>query len=696
MSLFGENNTKKQPPHAAVSAGLDEVQEPAARHSEICDEGRIEIVAPFLEVCFERLSKKHINRPSFNVEIFRRAMALLAESFDPDKLLTKEDPQEDPALFSILRDVDQEGLFGVYAAWGSALSLNCQDRKNEIALWLRDLDVKSITSDDRWDARGKNQRFFNAEDYARDKNELKARWEEIAGYWFLSHGASIDDDAGSFHDYLMDRTRLIEKSAGSMSIEDLIEAMASAMARSLDPFSDVKIKDPLNARGSAYHQLFGIGVELRIEGRRVYVDWLVPGGPAERQGQLKVGDEILAAESDGKISLARDTDFYEFMKAIQGKEGSVVSLTMISALDGSRYNCEITRELVRAPKMRVRAERISLPLHIDAEQYRIGYIDIPCFYEKEIRKEGPAAEGLGSSDDVKVALEELKAKGVDVVVIDLSRNPGGLGKEAANIAKLFMNRDNFSMFFERDRMWPQSSDEKTLWDGPVVLMTSRFSASGSEMLAAAFKAYKRGLIVGETTYGKGTSQRIEFLQLSGSNIEVDLEIKYTHGQFLAPDLSVIQSVGVVPDIEVTSSTGSSNAKQVPYVLDALETPVRRDLVEYDLVNDSILEELREASYLRRTMIAQRQVLEDLAIATGKNEQKPVPLSREGFMDWYNRRVQFSGLSPVSVQRMGREPRGLLTNPATFEVCKIAVEYLKKAGTLPTAKADLELGLEKML
>ncbi|MEN6621794.1 MAG: S41 family peptidase, partial [Smithella sp.] len=304
--------------------------------------------------------------------------------------------------------------------------------------------------------------------------------------------------------------------------EKLITSAAEAFAQALDPhtsylssenFEDLRIQMQLS--------LEGIGAALSSDNGFTVIEELIPGGAAERSGVLKPKDKIIAVAQEGSKSVdVIDMDLHDVIKMIRGKKGTQVTLTILRQ-DGQikRFNTTIMREKI---DIKEQAARITYETRlVDGKRYRFGVIDLPSFY-------GDEKENKSCYEDVKNLLTEARRQHVDGIVLDLSRNGGGLLKEAVRLAGLFIGdgaivatRDNRgrviilsngsvspgSEIGKRTVIELPSEDARFLYKGPLVVLTSRLSASASEIVAGALKDYNRAVIVGQDhTFGKGSVQ----------------------------------------------------------------------------------------------------------------------------------------------------------------------------------------------
>ena len=342
--------------------------------------------------------------------------------------------------------------------------------------------------------------------------------------------------------------------------EKLIEYAAEAFAQGLDPhtdylspenFEDIK----MNMRLS----LEGIGAFLSNDNGFTVIDELIPGGSAERSGMLKPKDKIIAVAQKREMPVnVIDMDLRDVVKMIRGKKGTQVTLTILRQSERTyRFDVIITRD-----KVYIKDQEAKITYEtrtVKGRQYHFGIIDLPSFY-------GDEKEKKSCYEDVRKLLLDAQRNNVDGIVLDLSRNGGGLVEEAVRIAGLFLgkggivatkdNRENLTIFFNgsasaemKDRnckviTYP-AEDFRSVYKGPLVVLTSRLSASSSEIVAGALKDYHRAVIVGtDHTFGKGSVQSLSPLprDLGG--------MKVTTAMYFLPGGKSTQKTGVEADVRL--------------------------------------------------------------------------------------------------------------------------------------------------
>lgn len=296
---------------------------------------------------------------------------------------------------------------------------------------------------------------------------------------------------------------------------DVLEPFLSALAQAYDPHSAYfkpATNDNFDIQMS--NSLEGIGATLRTEGEYTLVVSLVPGGPAQMQGELKAGDKIISvAQGQGAPVDVIDQRIDHVVKLIRGPKGTDVRLTVIpvDATDPS-HTQEITirRDEVTLTANDADARVLEVP-GLDGGTVRVGIIDVPSFYLDFDAKRQGDPDYKSTTRDVRRLLENLQQQEVAGIILDLRQNGGGALSEAVELAGLFIDRGPIVQVGDkRGRVEPlYDPDPRQVYDGPVMVLTSPLSASASEIVAAAIQDYGRGIVVGSSqTHGKGTVQNV--------------------------------------------------------------------------------------------------------------------------------------------------------------------------------------------
>jgi carboxyl-terminal processing protease len=319
------------------------------------------------------------------------------------------------------------------------------------------------------------------------------------------HPAELPADIVT-HRYEQVLRNLKEQSKG-----DVVNGFLTTLALTYDPHSEYMSKDELdNFQINMRLSLVGIGAVLHSEDGYAKISELVIGGPAAKDGRLKVGDRIAGvAQGDKDFVDTVDMKLDKVVEKIRGKKDTIVRLQVIpaNAVDPSaRKIIEIKRDEIKLKDQEAKAEIIE-QAGPDGNPIRVGWIVLPSFYA-DMEHSG-AAGAKSTTKDVLTLINRLKQENIQGLVMDLRRNGGGSLEESVNLTGLFIKKGPVVQAKDSSGTIHVSKDHDPAiyWDGPLIVCTNRLSASASEIFAAAIQDYNRGLIVGDpSTFGKGTVQ----------------------------------------------------------------------------------------------------------------------------------------------------------------------------------------------
>lgn len=355
------------------------------------------------------------------------------------------------------------------------------------------------------------------------------------------------------------------KNVKEMEGEDVATTFLKALALSYDPHSDYMSPSEMeNFQISMKLSLVGIGAVLRSEDGYVKIMELVPGGPADKDGRLKVGDRIIAvAQGDKEFEDVIDMKLDKVVEKIRGEKNTPVRLQVIpgDADDPSKRSVvEITREKVELKDQEAKAELLDVKSP-DGKISRIGWISLPSFYANM----SGSGEPKSTTTDVAALIARLKKENIEGLVIDLRKDGGGSLEEAINLSGLFIDSGPVVLAKDPSGNITKNVDKNPTiaYNGPMVVVMNRLSASASEIFAAAMQDYGRAVIVGdERSFGKGTVQTVQDLDRSlalpffSSNRPPAGAIKLTIQKFYRISGGSTQLNGVASDIVLPSRTDS--------------------------------------------------------------------------------------------------------------------------------------------
>ncbi|MGC1323774.1 MAG: carboxy terminal-processing peptidase [Candidatus Udaeobacter sp.] len=355
-------------------------------------------------------------------------------------------------------------------------------------------------------------------------------------------------------------SRRYERLARNVHEQDKDEQMKlylDALAQAYDPHSEYLSKaDMKNFSINMGLSLVGIGAMLRSEDGYAKIESLVPGGPAQTDGRLKVGDRISAvAQGPAEYVDVREMRLDKVVEMIRGKKGTRVRLLVIpsTATDPSgRKNVELVRDEIKLKDQEARAD-IIIRKDENGDPIKLGWLTLPSFYADMDRHQ------KSTTRDVLALLKRLKKENISGLVVDLRKNGGGSLEEALSLTGLFLKSGPIVQTKDYNGTIRISSDPDSgiAYAGPMVVLASRQSASASEIFAAALQDYGRAVIVGDkNTFGKGTVQTIlpigRFASLLGSHTDEDGALKLTIQKFYRIAGGSTQLHGVTSDIVLPS------------------------------------------------------------------------------------------------------------------------------------------------
>ena len=355
--------------------------------------------------------------------------------------------------------------------------------------------------------------------------------------------------------------------------DEVFQSFMNAYTGSIDPHTDyMNPRSAENFNMQMSNSLEGIGAVLFRQDDVVVVREMVPGGPAARSGKLKPGDRVVGVGQgvSGEMKDVIGWRIDDVVQLIRGAANTQVRLDVVPAeapLDSKPQLVTITRAKVRLEDARAKAETIVVPTAGNQPARRIGVIKLPGFYQDfEARRRGDKTYASATRDVAKM-LADFRAQKVDGVVLDLRGNGGGSLSEAVELTGLFIDKGPVVQVRESGGKVSVQYDQDAgvAWDGPLAVLVNRGSASASEIVAGAIKDYGRGLIIGETTFGKGTVQTMVDLDRWPANEKPRFgEVKLTVAQFFRPDGSSTQNKGVEPDVAFPASVDASEFGESTY------------------------------------------------------------------------------------------------------------------------------------
>lgn len=396
--------------------------------------------------------------------------------------------------------------------------------------------------------------------WAKDEQALNDYWRKRIKNDIISvrFARKVDVDADSndldsINETLKKRYTHIARRTRQFTADNVFQSFINAYVVTIEPHASYySPQGAENFKINMRLSLEGIGAVLQTEDEYTLVRRTILGGPADIAGQLKAGDRIIGVgQEGGDIVDVIGWRLDDIVDLIRGPKGSMVKLDILPSeygLEGKPETIVIVRDKIKLEDQA--AKKRVFKVETEHAESTIGVIDLPSFYRDFDGKNVNDPNYRSTTKDVRKLLVELKDENIDGLILDLRGNLGGALTEAIALTGLFIEKgpvvqvQNFNGIVQID----QDPNPDIVYDGPLVIMVDRYSASASEILAGAIQDYKRGLIVGEPTFGKGTVQNLVGLNRFVESDEDLGQLKMTIAQFFRINGDSTQHRGVVPDI----------------------------------------------------------------------------------------------------------------------------------------------------
>ncbi len=511
--------------------------------------------------------------------------------------------------------------------------------------------------------------------WAADQAELDELWRKRVKNDALSL-VLTEKPWEEVRDILEKRYKRFQKRFEQINSDDVFETFMNSYARTMDPHSSY-----LSPRNSEEYQIqmslsyFGIGASLQMEDEYVTVMNIIPGGPAAIDGQLEPTDRITAVGQgdDGEMVDVIGWRLDDVVQLIRGPAGTTVRLQILpgNSLPGAEEEMlSLVRDQVKLEEQAAKSDIVTIPR--DGRDWRVGVITVPSFYrDYEAQRDGEK-DFTSTTRDVERLIGELEEEGIDGLIVDLRNNGGGHLTEATALSGLFIDRgpvvqlrDSTGRISVIDDQWKNG----VAYDGPLAVLVNRFSASASEIFAAAVQDYERGVVIGQRTFGKGSVQNLYALDRfqrdrSGDGLG---QLTLTIGKYYRVTGDSTQHRGVDPDIALPSMIDAEevgeSTRETALPWDRIRA-TRYDAREpldptIDLLSTSFRERLKsdpDYDYLLKDIEAAQSMRERTTVSLSLDERKSERerlqaerLTRE------NERREALGLEPVeSVEALEEE------------------------------------------
>jgi carboxyl-terminal processing protease len=398
-------------------------------------------------------------------------------------------------------------------------------------------------------------------DWAANTAELDEIWRKRVKNDYLRLKLT-DKDEAAIVETLDDRYDNMERRINELKADDVFQFFMNAFAQSIEPHTSyLSPRTSENFEISMKLSLEGIGALLSRVSEYTTIASIVPGGPADQDGRLKAGDRVTAVgqDLDGKMVDVIGWRVDDVVDLIRGPKDSIVRLEVLpedASVTGPSTMIDIVRNEVKLEEQASKSNIIEVPIEGTDQVQKIGVIDLPVFYLDFEGRASNKPDYRSSTRDVRTQIEELKEQGVTGIVIDLRDNGGGSLLEATTLTGLFIDRGPVVQVRNSNGRISTEEDLESgmVWEGPMAVLVNRYSASASEIFAAAIQDYGRGVVIGEPTFGKGTVQSlIDLDDYAPSDTASAGQLKLTMAQFFRVNGGSTQNKGVVPDIRFPSA-----------------------------------------------------------------------------------------------------------------------------------------------
>jgi carboxyl-terminal processing protease len=543
----------KRPLRRAVAAALASTVTACLLLTVSTPARAVDLTCERIPLLLNNFLRKHIRFRHLNDELRQRAIETYVKRLDPSKTLYTA--AETQALKTSLR--------GIFFDVGSGECGRLEEIQTDIVLryvGMKDY-IETYVSDENYAVDPQVEIVIDPDKRAhpRTSEQQESLYAKLVHFQmsnYLSTGISLDEAKRK----LIHRYELMVKRAKEFDRTDIYTSFLDSFATAMDPHSNYLSAEVLeDFQIQMGLSLDGIGVKLSSRDGYSVVEDIIPGGAADRVNQLVPKDKVIAvAQKEGEFVDVIDMDLRKVVRLIRGERGTTVRLSILrQAPSTERFVVDIVRDKINLDEQA--AQIYFEDIELDGKKAKLAVIDLPSFYG------GRDPTERQSSTDLRRLLEQANEAGAVGLLLDLSRNGGGLLETARDISGYFIREggivavkdDLQTSTFDRAQVL-RDDDPKILFDGPMVVLTSRISASASEIVAGAMKDYRRAIIVGDDhTFGKGTVQTMVPLPPGLGALKVTTALFFRPGG-RSTQHSGVDSDIVMPSLFNTDDFGEAN------------------------------------------------------------------------------------------------------------------------------------------
>lgn len=554
------------------------------------DKTELEAIQPNMELVraadeiLSKLQRRHYKKRAFNDKLSSALFDNYLKRLDPAKAyFTQQDIDEFEQYRLLLDDGIRRGnlapSFEIFNRYRDKIASHLDQLVTNLPQRIEALDFsldESISLEP------------DTQPWAKDDAELANRARKSLKNAVLGLKLA-DKEPEAIVETLAKRYKNQLKRIKQLNHEDVFQLYINSLTELYDPHTNyLSPRTSENFSINMRLSLEGIGAVLRRDGDHTVVERLIPAGPADKQGELKPADKIIAVGQGNKSERVDVIGWRldEVVELIRGKKDTTVVLEVLSEVSPNPDETKLIKIVRNTVKLEEQAaQKEVLDIYHQDELHKVGVIEIPTFYHDFAASRKGDKDYRSTTRDVKKLIAELEAENVEGIIIDLRGNGGGSLQEVNQLVGLFVERGPVVQIRTANgRIRPSSNyPNPDYYKKPIAVLIDRLSASASEIFAGAIQDYERGIVVGSQSFGKGTVQQLANLS-HGS-------LKLTEAKFYRISGESTQHRGVIPDIVLPSLYDSQEIGEdtLDFALqwDTVEALRHRDYGNYDEIEDQL-------------------------------------------------------------------------------------------------------------